>query len=159
MMSLNKFNFEGEKRMLIREAGLDDSEDMAELSKQMGYKTTTEDVRFRLNKIMDDKNNSVFVILDDIKVIGWIHGFYTFRVESEPFTEIGGMVVDENYRREGIGRMLVNKIIEWSESKKSTKLRVRSNTIRKDTHSFYKGIGFVELKEQKVFDLNLQDVK
>jgi GNAT superfamily N-acetyltransferase len=145
--------------MLIREAGPDDSEYMAELSKQMGYKTTTEDVRFRLNKIMDDKNNSVFVILDDIKVIGWIHGFYIFRVESEPFIEIGGMVIDENYRRKGIGRMLVNKIIEWSESKKSTKLRVRCNTIRKDTHSFYKSIGFVESKEQKVFDLNLQDVK
>jgi GNAT superfamily N-acetyltransferase len=143
--------------MLIREAGPDDSEYMAELSKQMGYKTTTEDVRFRLNKIMDDKNNSVFVILDDIKVIGWIHVFYIFRVESEPFIEIGGMVIDENYRRKGIGRMLVNKIIEWSESKKSTKLRVRCNTIRKDTHSFYKSIGFVESKEQKVFDLNLQD--
>lgn len=97
----------------------------------------------------------MYVIADDETVIGWIHGFYSLRVESDAFVEIGGLVIDERYRRKGVGKMLVNEVIEWSRRMNIHKIRVRSNAIRTDAHTFYESIGFTETKEQKIFDLNL----
>ncbi|MES2691672.1 MAG: GNAT family N-acetyltransferase [Bacteroidota bacterium] len=77
------------------------------------------------------------------------------RVESDSFVEIGGLVVHEDYRIRGVGKMLVKEVIAWSHSKKSTKIRVRCNTIRKEPHVFYNSIGFIETKEQKIVDMKL----
>jgi GNAT superfamily N-acetyltransferase len=96
------------------------------------------------------------VVIDDKTVVGWIHGFHSLTVEYDPCVEIGGLVIDINHRRKGIGQMLVNEVIAWSRSIGMNRIRVRSNTIRNDAHSFYLGIGFIQIKEQKVFDLLLK---
>lgn len=85
-------------------------------------------------------------------MVGWVHGFYSLRVESDPFIEIGGLVVDENHRQKGIGVQLVEKVNTWASTKGCNKLRVRCNTIRLESHEFYNLIGFTLNKEQKVFD-------
>jgi GNAT superfamily N-acetyltransferase len=138
-----------------REAELKDVEFITELSNQLGYKTTIEKIQARLSEIFNNNDNCIYVIIGNENIIGWIHGFYSLRVESDSFVEIGGMVVDENFRRKGIGKMLVKRVIEWAHSKKSNKIRVRCNTLRKETHVFYNNIGFIETKEQKIFDMKL----
>ncbi|WP_294966079.1 GNAT family N-acetyltransferase [uncultured Flavobacterium sp.] len=139
----------------LRRAELNDAEFINRLSNQLGYKSTIESTRNSLSEILNHADNCIYVCVDNENIIGWIHGFYSLRVESESFAEIGGLVVDENYRRNGIGKILVEKVIEWTESKKSNKIRVRCNALRKETHVFYNKIGFNETKEQKVFDLSL----
>ena len=134
-----------------RIARINDVEYITELSHQLGYETTREKTQQRLTEILNNTDNCVFVAVNDAKVIGWIHGFYSLRVESEPFVEIGGLVVDKNYRKKGIGKMLIENIYTWSSLKKCTNIRVRSNIVRKESHQFYKNMGFIELKEQKVF--------
>ena len=141
--------------LFLRVAELKDAESIAELSNRLGYESTNEKIQHRLSEILSHTDNCVFVMLYNEKVIGWIHGFYTRRIESDSFIEIGGMVVDNNYRRKGIGRMLVQKIMEWAHEKKIEKIRVRCNTLRNETHTFYRSICFVEMKEQKIFDLEL----
>ncbi|MDX5422095.1 MAG: GNAT family N-acetyltransferase, partial [Hymenobacteraceae bacterium] len=84
-------------------------------------------------------------VLDD-RLIGWIHGFYTLRLQSGAFVELRGLVVDENYRRTGAGRKLVEQVRAWAKQKGVRKVRVRCNTKRTDTHTFYKAIGFEEVK-------------
>jgi len=96
-------------------------------------------------------DNVVFVACISKKVVGWIHVCINFRIESDSYAEIGGLVVDENYRGKGIGKLLVEEAERWAQEKKFTKLRVRSNVIRKNTHRFYLHFGYKEEKEQKVF--------
>lgn len=139
----------------IRIAEINDSEAIFELSNQLGYKTQHIDIQARLEKILKSTDNCVYVAVTDEKVVGWIHGFYALRVESDFFVEIGGLVVDENIRKSGIGKKLVNKVIEWSKLQNCRKVRVRCNVIRKESHRFYENIGFEINKEQKVFDKNL----
>ncbi|TPG34824.1 GNAT family N-acetyltransferase [Flavobacterium pectinovorum] len=141
--------------LFLRQAELKDVEFIAELSSQLGYKTSLEKIQNRISEILNNADNCVYVIIDNENIIGWIHGFYSLRVESDSFVEIGGLVVDENYRRKGVGKILVTKVIEWACSKKSNKIRVRCNTLRKETHVFYDRIGFIETKEQKIFDMEL----
>lgn len=136
----------------IRIAELKDAEFLHKLSGQLGYKTTVEDINSRISKILNHKDNCAYVATEENKVIGWIHGFYSLRIESDFFVEIGGLVIHEDFRRKGVGNMLVEEVAKWAKSKSINSLRVRSNIIRIESHKFYESIGFTHNKDQKVFD-------
>jgi len=133
----------------------DDCLRIAELSDQLGYPSSAEEIRTRMNELARDKANCTFVAVIDKQVIGWIHAWYALRIESAPFVEIGGLVVDENFRGRYIGEKLVTVVTNWALMKGVKTLRVRSNIKRVAAHQFYQHIGFQEIKEQKVFILNL----
>lgn len=142
--------------ILIKHAKLNDSESIAGLSNQLGYDSVTTDILSRLNKILENPDNCVYVAIDNKIVVGWIHGFYSLRVESDFFVEIGGLVVNEDFRKNGIGKKLVERVIEWASLKKCDKVRVRCNVLRKESHRFYEKIGFEMTKEQKIFIKSLK---
>lgn len=140
-------------KLHIRALEVNDFESIAALSNQLGYKAAPEKTKEIIVEILSSKDNCAFVVTDTETVIGWIHAFYSLRIESDPFVEIGGLVIDKNYRRSGFGNMLVQKVAEWAKVKNISTLRVRCNTIRKESHQFYRNIGFEEVKEQKIFSI------
>lgn len=142
--------------MNIRPITTEDAPAVAELSRQLGYVFSTEETRLAIERITSSGSDAAFVALDEQRVIGWIHVFYTVRLESAPFCEIGGMVVDEQYRGRGVGKQLIAGAELWCADKGINKLRVRSNTKRGDAHRFYLNAGFNESKEQKVFEKHLR---
>lgn len=144
-------------KMSLRLAELRDAEFITGLCEQLGYKTAIEKIHSRLSEILSNEEHCVFVILDNEKIIGWIHGFYTSRIESGSFVEIGGLIVDAAYRRKGVGRMLLKKVIEWANLRKCYKVRVRCNSLRQEAHRFYADLNFLEIKEQKVYELGLSN--
>ena len=141
---------------VIREANKIDICDLTELTNQLGYSSSSNEIDERFINITNSSNDIIFVAEHEKKVIGWVHAFVAYRLESNTFAELGGLVVHENYRSKGIGKSLINKCIEWSKEKDITKLRVRCNRIRKETHVFYNKIGFDEIKEQKIFQIDLK---
>ena len=141
--------------ILIREAVTGDSETIAGLSGQLGYPSTAEEARERLARVIDHPENCVFVAVRDMQVVGWIHGFLTVRIESAEFAEIAGLVVDEGARGKHAGKELVFAVIDWARKRSVPCLRVRSNIKRHAAHEFYRHIGFNELKDQKIFSLDL----
>jgi predicted N-acetyltransferase YhbS len=142
-------------QIIIRTAEEHDAAPITDLSGELGYENKKEDIQNRLKLLLSDDDHCVFVALYNDKIVGWIHGFFTVRIESDFFVEIGGLVVKNNVRGNGIGKKLVDKVIEWAEFKKCRIIRVRSNVIRKESHRFYENIGFKINKEQKIFDKRL----
>jgi GNAT superfamily N-acetyltransferase len=142
-------------KLLLREAITADAEDIARLSNQLGYPIPADATLLNLKTISENKNELVSVAVHEEKIVGWIHVFQTLRLESGPFCEIGGLVVDDQYRRMGIGKMLVEHIKPWCINKGTPALRVRSNVKRKEAHEFYFQLGFGENKQQKVFEIDL----
>ena len=137
----------------IRNATINDSSDISELSKELGYPTSELEVRERLNSILNSNNHMVYVaFLSDGKVIAWIHIFETQRIESKAFAEIGGFIVSETFRNKGVGKKLLKNAEEWTQNKNFSKLRVRSKIEREDAKKFYSKMGFSVSKEQRVFD-------
>jgi GNAT superfamily N-acetyltransferase len=65
--------------------------------------------------------------------------------------EIGGLVVDERHRSTGAGRSLVAEAEAWARRSGYRELTVRSDTRRSAAHGFYPALGFVAVKEQKVY--------
>jgi len=140
----------------IRKAEIKDSYIISELCFQFGYETNVPQIKSRLTNILLDKDNCVFVAETNGKVVGWIHAFFSYRVESSPFVEIAGFVVDERYRNMGIGKKLLDSVCNWTKSIAQVKIRVRCNTKRLETHTFYKKNNFIEVKEQKIFEKFLE---
>ncbi|MGE5605718.1 MAG: GNAT family N-acetyltransferase [Bacteroidota bacterium] len=52
------------------------------------------------------------------------------------------MIVDQNYRRQGIGRRLMEHVVQVCRARKCTRIILLSNDHRKEAHAFYKSIGF-----------------
>lgn len=139
-------------KILIRNAELKDVSFISNLTNELGYKSNIESTVNRLAEILKNHENCVFVAYNNHKIIGWIHGFYSLRIESDPFVEIGGLVVAKDHWKKGIGKMLVESVIKWSKSRNCKKVRVRCNTLRTESHKFYENIEFKINKEQKIFD-------
>ncbi|MBE5320663.1 GNAT family N-acetyltransferase [Pedobacter sp. MR2016-19] len=139
----------------IRVITKEDAESVAWLSTQLGYESDIEQTSARIKHINNSNDNCAFVALVDDKVVGWIHGFYTLRIESDPFVEIGGLIVDETYRNLKIGKQLIESVKLWAEQHQVKKLKVRCNTKRTESHRFYEQIGFKENKQQIAFEMNV----
>jgi ribosomal protein S18 acetylase RimI-like enzyme len=72
-------------------------------------------------------------------------------IASNPRVEIGGLVVDESCRSQGVGRLLMARVEEWARSNGFTEARLRSNVIRESAHLFYENLGYRVNKTQKSF--------
>ncbi len=138
--------------IITRKIEIKDAAFITPLTFQLGYKSTIAETTERLEQILNNLQHCAYTALTDDKIVGWIHAFVCLRLESNSFAEIGGMVVDKEFRGKGIGKKLIEQVEIWATGKKCTKLRVRSNTKRKDTHQFCLNRGFTETKEQKIFD-------
>ena len=137
---------------------MDDVGSVNHLSHQLGYALSLADTKYQMEKVLLKEDHIAYVAISQTKVIGWIHAFISFTIESKPFVEIGGLVVDEKHRGQKTGNKLIDKVREWTIEKNIPSLRVRSNVTRHLTHQFYNKIGFKEIKEQKVFSLNIDEI-
>lgn len=136
----------------VREASIGDADGISQVSSCLGYtQSSTEESKKRLEEVIASDTDIVWIYEDGTKIKGWIHLFVAFRLASEKFAEIGGLVVDQPYQRSGIGRKLVETAIKWSEQK-NLSLRVRCNSEREGANKFYKSLGFKFQKTQIVHE-------
>ena len=140
--------------MIIREVTAEDAPAIAALSHQLGYTISEAQTLQNIHALQQSERHATFVAVD-VKVIGWMGVSYTISLESPPMCEVHGLVKDEQYRNKGIGKLLIEKAKEWSRDKAVGKLRLRCNVIRTETHKFYEHLGFAEVKQQKVFEINV----
>jgi GNAT superfamily N-acetyltransferase len=131
----------------IRLACAGDAERIAVLCQQLGYPASQEEVQRRLSQIQQDKQHAVYVAeLTDGRMVGWVHVYVCQLLVADPQAEVGGLVVDEGYRRCGVGRLLMQQAEKWAREKGCWAVYLRSNVVRKDAHAFYGGIGYSSAK-------------
>ena len=142
--------------MKIRSAEIEDIPAIVELSIQLGYPTTPEETEDRFIEIQQKQDHAVFIAEIGLQpVIGWIHVFRSIWLESPPFAELGGLIVDENSRSKGVGKALLTSAESWAKKQGLTIIRVRSNVIREKAHEFYLREGYQIIKSQHVFEKKL----
>jgi GNAT superfamily N-acetyltransferase len=104
---------------------------------------------------MKNKDHDAFVAVHENNVIGWIGVARAIQIEMLSYCEIRGLVVDDKYRKLGVGKTLIENAKQWAKEKGNNKLRLRCNVIRTEAHLFYQHLGFKEIKEQKVFEMEI----
>ena len=86
------------EKTIIRKAVLEDISELSVLCDELGYSTSSEEIISRLEKIITSASDDLFVAVEKAEVVGWIHIFGSLRLESDPFAEIGGLVVSSKHR-------------------------------------------------------------
>ena len=143
-------------RVRVRRVRLRDAKRIAALAGQLGYPSTSAQVRRRIERIRRDPSHRALVAEnDDGQVVGWVHIFISRLLESDPCAEIGGLVVDERHRSSGIGRLLMRRAESWARARRCRTVRLRSNVIRKEAHAFYLHLGYRIIKTQHAFEKKL----
>ena len=138
--------------MRIRPIRTADAAALAPLCGQLGYPATQQQVERRLVLLVDRPDQGLLCAeSDDGSLVGWLHVQTRRVLESDPFAEICGLVVDERHRGAGIGRDLVTAAERWAAERGYLSVRVRSNVIRTDTHRFYAHLGYAVMKSQITF--------
>lgn len=98
----------------------------------------------RIEEIKKDPNNFLFVFEIEGNVVGTI--LLTICLSpifgAQDFGLIEYFIVDQNYRRQGIGSKLIDHVIQVCCDRKCTGLFYYSNNDRKKAHAFYEHKGF-----------------
>ena len=132
--------------ILIRLANKEDIPALVELSGQLGYPTSQEEMTERLEDMSDYFRHAIYVAEVEGKVVGWIHGFARTLLMVSKHIEVGGLVVDEDHRNHKIGEKLMEAIEAWAEELGADWVYVASNQIREDAHRFYLQHGYEHYK-------------
>jgi GNAT superfamily N-acetyltransferase len=141
--------------IFIRSIAEHDAEAINALSARLGYTMPIEQTLLNIRSVLRTKGHDAFVALLENSIVGWIGVAEALQIESAPFCEIRGLIVDEKFRGHGIGKLLIEKVTQWSKETGNKTLRLRCNMIRKEAHLFYQHLGFNEIKEQKVFEMKI----
>lgn len=124
---------------------------VAELSAQLGYRTTPTEVARRFLKLQQSFNDGLFVAVRGPEVVGWLHVYGVRLLETDGYAEIGGLVVDAAARRQGVGRGLVQWAEAWAAAHDYRELRLRSGLHRREAHAFYEQLGYELSKTSHMF--------
>lgn len=136
----------------VRPAQIEDAGAIAVLSGQLGYPSSPASVRSRLRSLLLDPDHAIWVAENSGgSVAGWIHVFVHQVLESDREAEIGGLVIDEDFRGQGAGKALVAQAERWARARRLKSIYVRSNIIRKSAHVFYQKRGYEVIKAQLAF--------
>lgn len=135
----------------------DDAAALAVLCGQLGYDATADQVAQRLVFLSGRGDHCVYVARDHRQTpLGWIHAFISRHLQSEPYVEVGGMVVGESERGAGIGAALLAGVEAWARAAGLELIRVRSNVVRGRAHRFYERQAYAKVKTSHVFEKRLR---
>ncbi|HET6381429.1 MAG TPA: GNAT family N-acetyltransferase [candidate division Zixibacteria bacterium] len=137
----------------VRGARPEDAEVLADLTTQLGYPGTAEELRNRLQALMAVDAGAVFVAVDERdRPVGWVHVEVQHHLTSERTGLVAGLVVDERARGRGIGLDLLRRAEEWALQRGCRTMRVASRVTRERAHRFYLREGYTLLKTSHVFE-------
>ena len=132
---------------ILREDHLTSSiqQQVAELYKQL----SADIVQLSLKKILEDKDNIVFVLCKEENQIVGIAMMAMYKVISGHKGMVEDVVVDEAQRGKGIGRKLMEKLLEEGKNK-----MLFTNHQRTPAIALYKSLGF-QLRNSGLYRLVL----
>lgn len=155
--------------MLIRTAKKEDINDLIKLNRRLCEHIARSDRYCQANKQTEKafrdfyirnlpKRNFKYLVAENNK--GKIIGYLSAHIlKATPFVapkkigEILGCIVSKKYKRKGVGKQLVEKIIEWFEKNKVRHIEVEVHSKNKSGIAFWQKMGSKEYIKKMRFDL------
>ncbi len=136
----------------VRAARPEDTERLAWLCGQFGYPVEAEALSQRQQAIEESGDHAVYVATThEGQVIGWVQICIRRLLLAGRLAEIEGLVVDQQYRRQGVGQRLVARAEDWARSQGCEGVQVRSNVLRPEAKGFYPALGYENYKMSRVY--------
>ncbi len=134
--------------MILLEIRKYDSADLSQFSgliSELGYPTSVDEMEIRMKRIESISNYYTFVAVKNEILIGMIgitlHTTYT---NNDVKVQITSLVTKEEYRGQGIAKLLIKHVEEWSLSIGSKFIYLLSGISeeREKAHMLYKSVGY-----------------
>lgn len=138
----------------VREAFASDAPRIAALCVQLGYEVPLAHVERTIARRGPDFEIFVAVV-PRVGVIGWATVAIAETMTSTRHAELEGLVVDDEYRGGGNGRLLLQRVEAFARDAGCSMLRLRTNVLRERAHAFYERAGYLSPKSQRVFEKRL----
>lgn len=130
-----------------------DLSEVEKLTKQLGYSVSLEDIASRFNGMANSPDYALFVAKsDEGKVKGWAQvnkGSKSLLIANH--AELAVLVVDEQCRSQGIGKLLLQEVENWAKKNRINRISLSSNSKRTEAHRFYIREGFEVSKLSNIF--------
>jgi len=136
----------------VRVISREDAAAVAELSAQLGYEATAEEVQERICHLLSNTEQVALVACVGVEVVGWVEASVVRRLQSPAHALIGGLVVKDGMRGLGVGKRLCAEVEAWSRGKGLAVVRVTSRNTREAAHRFYLREGYRQTKVSAVFE-------
>jgi N-acetylglutamate synthase-like GNAT family acetyltransferase len=133
-----------ERNLTVRDAVQQDAPAIAELFTQLGYPNTATGVTQRLQEISQDADYRALVAVLDGQVVevAGLHVIHFFEKEGT-WCRLTALVVGEEYRDRGIGRILVEAVERAARDRDCMQVELNSGEHRIDAHAF--NVAFVRM--------------
>ena len=98
-----------------------------------------------------------FVAEVDGRIVGYLAGDlikpYSYRTIRQQ-TELENTLVIEEYRSNGIGKLLIDEFVKWSKERGAERIKVSASSGNSLAIQFYKGAGFADYATELEFEVN-----
>lgn len=126
---------------------------VAELTTELGYPSTAEEIERRFAAVRARPDGIVLVAANgEDAAVGWIHVLRVASLEASDVAMIAGLVISDGHRSAGIGADLLAAGEAWSREHGARTMSVRSRSTRPRAHRFYERHGYVQIKLSHVFE-------
>jgi GNAT superfamily N-acetyltransferase len=132
-----------------------DAGELVGLVEELGHPTPLVAVQTRLARLLECRDQAVFVADAEGELLGWVHVQEFLSLASDPAGLVTGLVVDPAARRRGLGRGLMAAAEGWARARGLGSLRLRARAQRTAAHEFYRRLGFELAKRQLQFTKEL----
>ena len=134
-----------------RDATKGDIEQLHSLMLDLGYKVNKIDLLDRI-ELIRHKGDKLIVADKDGVIVGVVQALIDIRLAEGKNGEIVSLVVSSASQGNGVGKKLLTLAKKFLLDSQCSSIRVRANSVRTNAHEFYKALGFVEKKTQKIFE-------
>ncbi|OHD15276.1 MAG: GNAT family N-acetyltransferase [Spirochaetes bacterium GWC1_27_15] len=131
--------------MQIRKMIEEDIPQLALLYKQFwGESSSIENMYKLFNKLKRNPNYIFLSAVDNNILAGSVMGIICEELygECKPFMILEDLIVDIDYRRKGIGKLLIEEIEKYAKEANCTQILFVTENMRKDACDFYASMGF-----------------
>jgi len=137
--------------VLFRALKKEDKKELLVLFKQLTEKT----IFFNIKSIIKDSNCNCIVIEDSNKKIIGSGSLVIYQTPTKSYTSnIEDVIIDKNYRGQGLGKKLIQKLIQIAKDKNIATINLTSNPSRIAARKLYTSLGFT-LSDTGVFKLKI----
>jgi GNAT superfamily N-acetyltransferase len=142
--------------LAIRQPRDEDAAALADLSEQLGYPVTPDELRLRLSTVAANDDAAVLVATDAAdRPIGWVHVELKRTLVAPLTAQIMGLVVDDAARNRGVGKELLAAAEAWASTRGSRHMIVGTRVTRERAHRFYQREGYALQKTSHFFEKSL----
>jgi GNAT superfamily N-acetyltransferase len=119
-----------------------DAAALPQLLAELGYEVTLPEVEERTARLLNSPGQAIFVVEVFGKIIGCAHVQERPALHTPRAAELTALVVAQDQRRGGYGRMLVQATEDWARTRGCGLILLRSRVQREDAHRFYENLGY-----------------